>query len=53
MSKKRASTKLKLHADPEKIRRVWKRNPLTRVKPGGRSDVLDKIRRRDERTGET
>jgi len=52
MAQKRVSTKLKLHASPDKIRRTWKRNPLTRVKPEGRRKALDKARRREEKSGE-
>jgi hypothetical protein len=52
MARKRPSTKLKIHASPEKIRRTWKRNPLTRVKPEGRRVALDKVRQREEKSGE-
>gem|GEM_PF-3522610 len=53
MGRKKQTTKIKLHADPGKLRRVWKLKPQTRVKPGGRREALEEARRRDQRQGET
>ncbi len=48
MSPKRAKkTVLRLHADPNKIRRVWAIKPKTRVHVSSRKERLLKLRQKE------